>query len=167
MVGIIATEVGRGLGVAMQNAAKLSPTHVGGTSGSEEAKPYTQDQVTTLLGFHGAMNVKYLMKMWRLFKMSKLPNYDHLRRAIKGEMIWWADRQQCWIEEEVYGLRSSSIWGTVPHSIPLPIRVSPSSSAEHPPLLISSTCIDRRKSGMPPREMQLTSRLSSKPRART
>jgi hypothetical protein len=54
MSGIIATEVGRGLGVAMQNAAKSGPPHAGGTnSSSEEAKPYTQDQVTPQLGFHG------------------------------------------------------------------------------------------------------------------
>jgi hypothetical protein len=63
MSGIIATEVGRGLGVAMQNAAKSGPSHAGGTNSSEEAKPYTLDQVATLLGFHGAMNVKYLMKI--------------------------------------------------------------------------------------------------------
>ena len=48
------------------------------------------------------MNVIYLMKMWRLFKTSKTPNYDHLRRTIKGEMIRWADKQRCWIEEGVY-----------------------------------------------------------------
>ena len=84
MSGIIATEVGRGLGVAMQNAAKSGPPHSGGTNSSEEAKPYTQDQVATLLGFHRAINVKYLMKMsmnveylmkmWRLFKTAKTPN---------------------------------------------------------------------------------------------
>jgi hypothetical protein len=102
MSGIIATEVGCGLGVAMQNATKSGPPHAGGTNSSEEAKPYTQDQVATLLGFHGAMNVKYLMKMWRLFKTSKTPNYDHLRRSIKGEMIRWADKQRCWIKEGVY-----------------------------------------------------------------
>ena len=93
MSGIIATEVGRRLGVAMQNAAKSGLPHAGGTIGSEDAKPFTQDQVATLLGFHGAMNVKYLMKMWRLFKTAKTPNYDHLRRAIKGEMIRWANKQ--------------------------------------------------------------------------
>ncbi len=75
MSGIIATEVGPGLGVAMQNAAKIGPTHARGNNGNEEAKPYTQDQVATLLGFHGAMNVKYLMKMWRLFKMLKLQTF--------------------------------------------------------------------------------------------
>jgi hypothetical protein len=87
MSGIIATAVGCGLGVAMQNAAKSGPPHAGGTNSSEEAKPYTQDQVATLLGFHGAMNMKYLMKMWQLFKTAKSPNCNHLRRAIKGEMI--------------------------------------------------------------------------------
>jgi hypothetical protein len=53
----------------------------------EDAKSYSQDQVTTLLGFHETMNVRYLMKVWRLFKAAKMPNYDHLRCAIKGEMI--------------------------------------------------------------------------------
>ncbi len=48
------------------------------------------------------MNVRYLMKMWHLFKAAKTPNYDHLRWAIKGEMIQWADRQRCWIEDGVY-----------------------------------------------------------------
>jgi len=94
MSGIIATEVGRGLGVAMQNAAITGKQQAGGTIvGSEEAKPYTQDQVATLLGFHGAKNVKFLMKMWRLFKTTKTPNYDHLRRSIKHEMLRWADRK--------------------------------------------------------------------------
>ena len=94
MLGIIATEVGRGIGVAMQNAAISSgKQQAGGTTGSEEAKPYNQDQVATLLGFHGAKNVRYLMKMWRLFKTTKTPNYDHLRRALKGEMLRWADKQ--------------------------------------------------------------------------
>jgi hypothetical protein len=79
MPGIIATEVGRRLGVAMQNAAKLSPAHIGGTSGSEEAKPYTQDQVATLLGFHRAVNVKCLMKMWRLFKTKRLTKITYAR----------------------------------------------------------------------------------------
>jgi hypothetical protein len=40
--------------------------------------------------------------MWQLFKTEKTPNYDHLRRVIKGEMIWWANKQRCWIEEGVY-----------------------------------------------------------------
>ncbi len=80
MSGIIATEVGPGLGVTMQNAAKIGPTHARGNNGNEEAKPYTQDQV-------------YLMKMWRLFKTSKTPNYDHLCRSIKGVMIRWANKQ--------------------------------------------------------------------------
>jgi len=42
------------------------------------------------------------MKMWHLFKSAKMPNYDHLRWAIKGKKLWWANRQQCWIEEGVY-----------------------------------------------------------------
>ncbi len=87
MSGIIATEVGRGLGAAMQNATRAGPAQAGGTGTPEDAKPYTQDHVTTLLGFHGAMNVKYLMNVWRLFKSAKVPNYDHLCQAIKGEML--------------------------------------------------------------------------------
>jgi hypothetical protein len=87
MLGIIATEVGKGLGVAMQNAAKAGPAQLAGTGASGDAKPYTQDQIATLLGFHGAMNVAYLTKIWRLFKSAKVPNYDYLRRTIKGEMI--------------------------------------------------------------------------------
>ncbi len=102
MLGIIATEVGRRLGVAMQNAAMAGPTQADGMRAGKDAKPYTQDQVATLLGFHRAMNVQYLMKMWHLFKVAKTPNYNHLRQAIKGEMLQWADRQRCWIEEGVY-----------------------------------------------------------------
>ena len=80
MSGIIATEVGRGLGVAMQNAVKAGPTQAKGTRAGKDVKPYTQDRVTTLLGFHGAMNVWYLMKVWCLFKVAKMPNYHHLPR---------------------------------------------------------------------------------------
>jgi hypothetical protein len=93
MSGIIATEVGQGLGAAMQNATRAGPAQAGGTGTPDDAKPYTQDHVATLLGFHRAMNVKYLTKVWRLFKLAKVPNYDHLRRAIKGEMLKWADCQ--------------------------------------------------------------------------
>jgi hypothetical protein len=42
------------------------------------------------------------MKVWHLFKAANMPNYDHLRRAIKGKMIQWANRQRCWIKEGVY-----------------------------------------------------------------
>ena len=96
MSGIIATEVGRGLGIVMQNTEHgiSGKQHAGGTTGSEDAKTYTQDQVATLLGFHESKNVKYLMKIWRLFKTTKTPNYDHLRRSIKGEMSRWAYKQQ-------------------------------------------------------------------------
>jgi hypothetical protein len=95
-------EVGQGLGAAMQNATRAGPAQAGGTVTPEDAKPYNQDHVATLLGFHGAMNVKYLTKVWRLFKSAKVPNYDPLRRAIKGEMLKWANRQQFWIKERVY-----------------------------------------------------------------
>jgi hypothetical protein len=102
MSGIIASEVGKGLGVAMQNATRAGPAHLTGNGSGDDAKPYTQDQIATLLGFHGAMNVSYLTKIWRLFKSAKVPNYDYLRRTIKGEMIRWADGHRCWIEEGVY-----------------------------------------------------------------
>jgi hypothetical protein len=78
MSGIIATEVGRGLGVAMQNVTKVGQTQAGGTSSTNDAKLYTQDQIATLLGFHGAMNVRYLSKIWHLFKSTKTPNYNYL-----------------------------------------------------------------------------------------
>jgi hypothetical protein len=102
MSGIIATEVGKRLGFAMQNATKASTAQSGNSGATDETKPYTQDQVATLLGFHGAMNVSYLTKVWRLFKTLKVPNYDHLCRAIKSKMLRWADSQQCWIEEGIY-----------------------------------------------------------------
>ena len=95
MSGIIATEAGKGLGFAMQNANKASPVQLGSSGASNETKPYTQDQVATLLGFRGAMNVSHLTKVWRLFKTSKAPNYDHLCRAIKSKMLRWADWQRC------------------------------------------------------------------------
>jgi hypothetical protein len=50
----MATEMGRGLGVAMQHASKAGPAQSGGAGASEDAKPYSQDQIATLLGFHGA-----------------------------------------------------------------------------------------------------------------
>ena len=87
MSGIIATEVGRGLRVAMQNVTKAGQTQTGGTSSTNDAKPYTQDQIATVLGFHRAMNMQYLSKIWRLFKSAKTPNYDYLRHALKGEML--------------------------------------------------------------------------------
>ncbi len=64
MSGIIATEVGKGLGVAMQNTTKASTAQWGTSGAHDETKPYTQDQVATLLGFHGAMHVSYLTKVW-------------------------------------------------------------------------------------------------------
>ncbi len=73
MSGIIATEVGRGLRVAMENVTKAGQTQAGGTSSTNDAKPCMQDQIATLLGFHGAMNVRYLSKIWRLFKSCHRP----------------------------------------------------------------------------------------------
>jgi hypothetical protein len=102
MSGIIATEISQGFGVAMQNVTRAGPANAGGAEASEDAKPYTQDQITTLLGFHGAMNVGYLKKVWRLFKATKMPNYDNVHWFIKAKMLRWADRQWCWIEEGVY-----------------------------------------------------------------
>jgi len=112
MPGIIAMEVGHGLGVAMQNVAISGKQQAGGTIGSKEAKPYTQDQVATLLGFHRAKKLKFLMKMWRLFKTTKTPNCDHLLRSIKHEMLRWADKKPCWIKEGVYfDHKSLDEWG--------------------------------------------------------
>ncbi len=51
---INATEMGRGLGVAMQHASKACPAQSGGAGASEDTKPYTQHQIATLLGFHEA-----------------------------------------------------------------------------------------------------------------
>jgi hypothetical protein len=96
MSGIIASEVGKNLGAAMRGPQAMA------TEAGDDAKAYTHDQLATLLGFHGAMNVQYLQKIWRLFKSAKTPNYDHLRRPIKAEMLRWADNHRCWMEEGVY-----------------------------------------------------------------
>ena len=45
---------------------------------------------------------KKFKKSWRLFKAAKTPNYDHIRRALKGDMLRWADDHRSWIEEGVY-----------------------------------------------------------------
>jgi len=84
--GVIATKVGRGLGVAMQQANKAAGSTTSGSTGaSEEAKPYTQDQLATLLGFHGAMNVQHLKKVWHLFKASKVASgYQGQNAAVGG-----------------------------------------------------------------------------------
>ena len=63
MSGIIATEVGKGLGFAMQHANKAGLAQARGSEASNETKPCTQEQVATLLGFHGAMNASYLTKV--------------------------------------------------------------------------------------------------------
>jgi hypothetical protein len=81
---------------------RVGSAQLTGTGASDDAKPYTQDQIATLLGFHGAMNVSYLTKIWRLFKLARVPNYDYLHCTIKGEMLRWADGHRCWIEEGVY-----------------------------------------------------------------
>jgi hypothetical protein len=57
MSDIITTEVGKGLGFAMQNATKASTEQSGTSGANNETKPYTQDQVVTLLSFHGAIHV--------------------------------------------------------------------------------------------------------------
>jgi hypothetical protein len=95
MSGIIASKVGRDLGAAMRGPQQSTTTGAG-----DEAKAYMQDQHATLLG--GAINMQYLRKIWRLFKSAKIPNYDHRRRAIKANMLRWADNHCCWIEEGVY-----------------------------------------------------------------
>ena len=68
----------------------MGPAQVGSIGASEDAKPYTQDQVATVVGFHGAVNVSFLTKVWNLFKTAKVLNYDHLW-AIKSKMLCWAD----------------------------------------------------------------------------
>jgi hypothetical protein len=60
MTGIIAAEVGKGLGKAIQSVAKSNPTQASSYGSRDDAKPYTQDHVATLLGFHGAGNVSHL-----------------------------------------------------------------------------------------------------------
>jgi hypothetical protein len=102
MTGIIAAEVGKGLGKAIQSVARSSPAQASSSGSSNDAKPYTQDHMATLLGFHGAGNMSYLKNIWRMFKSTKVPNYDHHRQAIKAEMLKWADNNRCWIEEGVY-----------------------------------------------------------------
>jgi hypothetical protein len=89
----MATEMGCGLGAAMQNNSKTGPSQLGGTGASKDAKLYTQDEMAMLLGFHRAWNVRYLMKAQQLFKVSKMPNYDHLCHALKAEMIKWSNRE--------------------------------------------------------------------------
>jgi hypothetical protein len=65
--GVIASEVGHGLGVAMKQATQAATNTGTGRSGlsSKYAKPNTQDQLATLLGFHGAMNVTHFKKVWQ------------------------------------------------------------------------------------------------------
>jgi hypothetical protein len=93
MLGIIATEVGKGLGFAMQNATKASTAQSRTSGANDETKPYTQDQVATLLGFHGAMNVSYLTRKYHDFSRHQKPPI----------MITFAGQlQQCWIDEGVY-----------------------------------------------------------------
>jgi hypothetical protein len=48
------------------------------------------------------MNIGYLKKVWRLFKTTKTPNYDHFHWSIKAKMLRWADWQRGWIEEGNY-----------------------------------------------------------------
>ena len=102
MTGIIAADVGKGLGKAIQSVARSSPTQASSSGSSDDAKPYTKYHMATLLGFHGMRNVSYLKSIWRMFKSTKVPNYDHHRRAIKAEMLHWEDNNRCWIEEGVY-----------------------------------------------------------------
>ncbi len=71
MSGIIAMEVGHKLGVAMQQTTKGGSLYTGSMSAWEDANPYTQDHQATLLGFHGAMSVMYLKKVWPLFKSAR------------------------------------------------------------------------------------------------
>jgi hypothetical protein len=53
MSGIIATEVGCRLGVAMQNAANSGPPHAGGTNSSEDANLTPKTKSPPYWGFMG------------------------------------------------------------------------------------------------------------------
>ena len=60
MSGIIAVEVGKGVGRAMQNVARSSPTPASSSGSGDDTKPYTKDHIATLLCFHGVSNVRWL-----------------------------------------------------------------------------------------------------------
>jgi hypothetical protein len=102
MSGIIAAEVGKGVGRAMQSVARSSPTQASSLGSGNDAKAYTQDQIATLLGFHGAKTVRWLQPLWRIVKLTKAVNYDCIRRMLKIGMMRWADQHRCWIDEGVY-----------------------------------------------------------------
>jgi hypothetical protein len=42
------------------------------------------------------------MDIWRLAKATKVVNYDYIRRMIKKNMMTWADKNRCYIDEHVY-----------------------------------------------------------------
>ena len=50
MSGIVADEEGQGMGAAI-TAARSSPTQASGSGASDDAKPYLQNHLATLLGF--------------------------------------------------------------------------------------------------------------------
>ena len=86
----------------MQTVARGSPTQASNAGSSDNAKPYTQDHMVTLLGFHGVSSVRWIMDIWRLAKATKVVNYDYIRRMIKKNMMTWADKNRCYIDEHVY-----------------------------------------------------------------
>jgi hypothetical protein len=102
MSGIIAAEVGKGVGRAMQSVARSSPTQASSSGSGDDAKPYTQDHIATLLGFHRVSNVRWLKVIWRMVKATTVINYDYIRRIIKIDMLQWAESNRCWIDEGVY-----------------------------------------------------------------
>ena len=102
MSGIIAAEVGRGVGRAMQSVARSSPTQASNAGSSDDAKPYTPDHIATLLGFHGVSDARWIKDFWKLAKVTKVVNYDYLRRMIKKNMLMWAEQNRCVIDEHVY-----------------------------------------------------------------
>jgi hypothetical protein len=109
MSGIIAAEVGKGVGRAMQNVARSSPTQASSSGSGDDPKPYTQDHIATLLGFHRARTVRWLQPIWRVVKITKVVNYDYICRMIKIEMLQWADKHRCWIDEGVYFFDNKTI----------------------------------------------------------
>ena len=86
----------------MQTVARGSPTQASNAGSSDDAKPYTQDHMATLLGFHGVSSVRWIKDIWQLAKATKVVNYNYLWRMIKKNMMTWADKHRFYIDEHVY-----------------------------------------------------------------
>jgi hypothetical protein len=107
------------------------------------------------------MNLQYLWKIWRLFKSAKIPNYDHLRWAIKGDMLRWEDNHHCWIEEGVcFDNKTLDKWINLKFNPGDSTTISSSAdkgisilSANHPHPVTSKKCIGKRRFRMQPKGM--------------